>query len=92
MEYEVCSINSLPLLELTLFRSEKDYDMKKTATIYIIATEDGRRVAEARATAYKTMYKEATVKILMEDKDKKKIQGIINRCLKARVVQNPSIW
>jgi hypothetical protein len=93
MEYKLCSINSFRLLELTLFRTEKEFDKKKPAIIYIVVPkgmEGYRRMAEARATAYKTMG--TAVKILMENKDKKEIEAIINKCLKARVIQNPSMW
>ena len=83
-------MNSFRLLELTLFRTGKEFDKKKPAIIYIVVPKGMERMAEARATAYKTMG--AAVKILMENKDKKEIEAIINKFLKARVIQNPSMW
>jgi predicted transcriptional regulator of viral defense system len=92
MRYKVCYMSSLGLLTIVFYKTLKDYDYEKPATIYIITPRRNHKLAIEKARILESRYKGVEIKILIEHKDKEKIDEIINKCLEANQIMSPSYW
>ena len=90
--YEVCYMSSLGLLTIVFYRTLEDYDNMTPAKIFIITPRRDRKIALEKARILERRFKGAEIKILIEGKDKEKIDKIINECLEANNVLSPSPW
>jgi len=92
MEYEVCYVSSLGLLTIVFYKTEQDYLDVKPARIYVITPRRDKKLALEKARILESRFKEAEIRVLIEGKDKDKIDKILDLCLKSNKVLSPSPW
>jgi hypothetical protein len=92
MEYEVCYMSSLQILTIVFYKTLEDYDNSRPAIIYVITPRRKKKIALNKARILERMYKEAEVKLLIEGKDKEKIDRVLDKCMEANKILSPSLW
>jgi predicted transcriptional regulator of viral defense system len=85
-------MSSLGLLTIVFYKTLEDYDYSRPAVIYIVTPRRNHKLAVEKARIMERRYKGVEVKILIEGKDKEKIDEIIDKCLEANKVLSPSVW
>jgi hypothetical protein len=85
-------MNSLGLLTIILYKTQKDYNSDKPAKIYVIAPRRNKDIALDKARILEKRYPNAEIRILYEGKHKEEIDKAINTCLEANKTLSPGVW
>jgi predicted transcriptional regulator of viral defense system len=85
-------MSSLGVLTIVFYKTLEDYDYSRPAAIYIITPRRNHKLAIEKARILESRFKGVEIKILIEHKDKEKIDKIINKCLEAAKTLGPSVW
>jgi predicted metal-dependent TIM-barrel fold hydrolase len=85
-------MSSVGLLTIVFYKTLDDYDYERPAAIYIITPRRNHKLAIEKARILESRFKGVEVRILIEHKDKDKIDQLLDLCLEASKTVGPSIW